>query len=288
MDLWSLTGVEFFVSRGRCLCDSVLEMARTASSCVRMLLYAVVFGAASLRAAAADFACAQVQPSEIFQPSYARVGHTNVCEGFYDKAVARAFMELVSLTTQRLEALAAQNKDPLLVATESARQGALNLLIQPLSVAKPYRVDALLSSPGPLKWNSRQMRAACNLTLTEVGYLAAATSSTGSELRVVPVRVTSVPASGADLATSAYAIVRVSEDAAQFKWRSYPVLHPSGAIAWTAVSNGHLYADEWATVQIPLARDGGDTVVELSAVDATGTAFKPLRFSIMGAAHVAH
>jgi hypothetical protein len=288
MGLWILTGVEFFVSRRHCLWDSALEPTRTASLGVRMLLCTVIFGAASARAAAADFACAQVQPSEIFRPAYAQIGHTKVCEGFYDKAVARAFMELVSLTTERLDAIAAQNKDQLLVSTDSARQGTLNLLIQPLSVAKPYRVDAVLSAPGPLEWNSRQMRAACNLTLTEVGYLAAVTSSTGSELRVAAVRVTSVPAAGADLATSAYAIVRVSEDAAQFKWRSYPVLHPSGPIAWTAVSNGHLYADEWATVQIPLAKDGGDTVVELSAVDATGTPFKPLRFSIMGPAHVSH
>ena len=257
--------------------------------CVPLLL--LITGVAWVpvgHAAGTDFACAKVVPSEIYKPKYARVSHSNVCEGYYDKTVSVPFFELISLTAAPPQSIAALANNKLRISTPTVRRGALNVLIQPFSVANPYRVDALISSPTPLAWDSGRLRHATKLTLRDVGFVATA-ASTGTDLSVAPVRVFIDATSRNDPIRSAYATVRVSEDASQFQWRSYPTLHSDApaSLTWAAVGSGHLYSEEWATVEIPLPPDGGNTTVEFKAVDSSNSAFHPMRFVIMGTGHAA-
>lgn len=239
------------------------------------------------RGASADFSCAKVVPSEIYRPKYARVGHSNVCEGYYDKTVSRPFIELISLTATPPKSIAALANGNLQIYAPTVRQGPLNLLIQPFSVANPYRVDALILPPTALAWNSQQLRLATKLTLQAVGFVATAVS-TGTDLRVAPVRVAITAISGNDPVRYAYATVRVSDDASQFQWRSYPTMRSDASATWAAVGSSHLYPEEWATVEIPVSSNGANTTVELKAIDSSSSAFRPLRFVIIGIGSATH
>jgi hypothetical protein len=240
-------------------------------------------------AADTGFTCARVVPSEIYQPPYGRIGDSNVCEGYYDKTVSRPFFELISLTAIPPKSIAALTDIELRISTPTMRQGATNLLIQPFSVAKPYRVDALISSPTPLPWNSGQLRQATNSTLQDVGFVAIV-ASTDTDPHVAPVRVFMGTTPGIDPVNFAYATVRVSVDATRFQWRSYPTLHSaaSPSLSWVAIGDGRLYSEEWATVEIAVPRDGGNTTVEFTALDSSNSEFRPLRFVVIGTGHATH
>jgi hypothetical protein len=255
-------------------------------------LLLIVFGSAwahSSHGANSDFACAKVAPSELYTPKYGRVGDSNVCEGYYDKTVSRPFIELVSLTTVPPKSIAAVPNNRLRISTPGAPPGALSLLIQPFSVANPYRVDALIVSPAPLAWDSGRLRQAMKSSLKDVGFVATASSS-GADLKVAPVRVLVDATSDGDPVSSVYATVRVSDEASQLQWRGYPTQHAEApaSLSWAAVAGGHLYSEEWATVEIPMKTDGGSTTVEFKALESSNAGFRPLRFVIMGIDHAAH
>lgn len=264
--------------------------SRSATRWVELLL--ILFGSACAHlshGANGDFSCAKVTPSELYTPKYGRLGDSDVCEGYYDKTVSRPFIELVSLTTVPPKSIAAMSNINLRISTPRAPPGALNLLIQPFSVANPYRVDALIVSPAPLAWDARQLRQAMKSSLKDVGFVATGPSS-GPDLKVAPVRVGGDASSDSDPVSFVYATVRVSDEASHLQWRGYPTQHAvaPASLSWTAVATGHLYSEEWATVEIPMKTEGGNTTVEFKALDSSNAGFRPLRFVILGIDRAAH
>ena len=228
-----------------------------------------------------QFICARVTPSSSLTPRYARVGTSNLCEGFYDKSVSKPFIELVSLTLTPPKAIAAISESTVHISTPFVGSGRADLLIQPFSVATPYRVDALISSPSPISWATGQMVKATHLKLKDVGFVATAVAASDS-LEVFPVRVTSDTSPANERTEVAYATVRVSGVTSRFQWRSYPSPPDPGAgsLAWKDIGNGQLYPEEWATVEIPLIAPETNTTVEFKASDSQHANFRPLRFVV--------
>ena len=256
------------------------------------MLFARSFGAACLLAgilqaecalAAPEFSCAQVTPSTVMAPPYGRDKASNVCEGFYERAVSAPFIELVSLTLVSPDAMKALSSPKIAISTPPPARGSWRLLVQPLSVAMPYRVDALLSSATALKWDFATMGAATRTSLKDVGFVA--TKSGGTDVStVVPIRISSAGDPTKDISKVAYATVRVTGTTSKVMWRSYATdpTERSGALNWASVGSEPLYPEDWATIEIPLTGGKGGLTIEFKGIDVDSNEIHPLRIVIPG------
>jgi len=233
--------------------------------------------------AAPAFSCAQVTPSTVMKPAYGRDAKSNVCEGFYEKAVSAPFIELVSLTVVSPDALKAISSPRIAIAAPPATHGSWHLLVQPLSVAMPYRVDGLLSPASALTWDFAKMSDATRATLKDVGFVATTAGGTASST-VVPVRISASGERASDTPKTAYATVRVTGTTAQVVWRSYATDpgERSGELSWNKVGNEPLYPEEWATVEIPLTGAKSGLTLEFKGTDVDSHEIHPLRIVIPG------
>jgi hypothetical protein len=234
--------------------------------------------------AASDFPCAQVTPSTIMTPAYARDRASSVCEGFYEKAVSAPFIELVSLTLTSPKAMAGISNPTIVVSLPAAVRGSWRLLVQPLSVAMPYRVDAPVGPESVLKWSFARMAAATRTTLKDVGFVATPLNATDAST-VVPVHILgSGEAAKGSPTTAAYVTVRVTGKTSQIVWRSYATDpgERSGELSWTPALNGPLFPAEFVTVEIPLAEGKHGQTIELKGTDAGSGEIHPLRILIPG------
>jgi hypothetical protein len=256
------------------------------------VLCARLFGAACLLAgilqadcalAAPEFACAQVTPSTVMAPPYGRDKESNVCEGFYEKAVSAPFIELVSLTLVSPDVMKAISSPKIVISTAPAARGSWRLLVQPLSVAMPYRVDAVLSSAAPLKWDFARMGAATRTTLKDVGFVAMASGGTDAST-VVPIRISAAGDPARDIPKVAYATVRVTGTTSKVMWRSYATdpTERSGTLSWVSVGSEPLYPEDWATIEIPLTGGKGGLTIEFKGIDVDSNEIHPLRIVIPG------
>jgi hypothetical protein len=256
------------------------------------VLCARSFGAACLLAgilqaecalAAPEFACAQVTPSTLMAPPYGRDKESNVCEGFYEKAVSAPFIELISLTLTSPESTGAISSPEIVVSLPTGTYGSWRLLVQPLSVASPYRVDAPVGPASALRWNFARMAAATRTTLRDVGFVATPSSGTDSST-FVPVRIMGSGEPAKDIPKVVYATVRVTGKTSQVVWRSYASepSERSGELSWTSAIKEPLYPEECLTVEIPLGGGKGGLTVELKGTDAASNEIHPLRIVIPG------
>jgi hypothetical protein len=234
--------------------------------------------------AANEFPCAHVTPSTIMQPSYGRRADApNVCEGYYEKAVSAPFIELISLTLTSPDGLGAISSPEIIVSMPPAARGSWHLLVQPLSVATPYRVDAPIGPASALNWNFAKMAAATHTTLKDVGFVATPSSRADSST-FAPVWILRSGEHAKDIPRVAYVTVRVTGKTSQVVWRSYATdaSERSGELSWASAIKEPLYPEECLTVEIPLARTNSGLTIELKGTDATSNEIHPLRIVIPG------
>jgi hypothetical protein len=230
-------------------------------------------------AAAQDFTCAGVRPSTSLKPEYARDGNLEVCEGFFDRDVSQPYLEVVSLTAQPREALAALGAGPVRIAAPVTGATPPWLRIQPLRIAVLYRIDALLR-PGHT-WNPRSLQESTELGLADLGFLVTPSRSNDGTLMVIPVQI-GTPAAASQ---TAYATVRVSTLVPKLRWRAYPTATAQAQNpAWQDANDMPLYPWSWQTIAIPLA-GGAQMQVDVSAADDNGEPLASLSFKIAKGAH---
>jgi len=236
---------------------------------------AVVLGLAS-EAWAAELPCLDLRPSTTNVPSYGRYSDPAVCEGFYERDVAAAFVELLGLTT--LDPLVEEEGRVVIRASSVPASVTALLHIQPLSVSTLYRVDASLAG-GAATWSTDSLRRATQLSLGDLAFLATAGMSKQKALLVVPV-------GGAGLAGSPPGFrvtVRLSTFATSLVWRAYPTFSKAPRdLQWKEALDQPKYAWDQAVFEvIPPDKDNSLTL-EIKAAGRDRTWFQPLRVIVVG------
>lgn len=229
-------------------------------------------------AAAADFHCADLKPSDARQPAYQRVAGQPRCEGFYERNVSQPFIELVSLTAT------APPQDAAPLEISGSRRFPTRLVVHPLRPAPFYRVDALIEAAQLLRWDPSPMLNATGLRLRDLGFLALVLERDGT-LGAVPVAFTNATAEGP---ARAQGVLRVSVPVATLAWRRLrPDGSDDGAGAWRQIPGPARFAWERVPFAIDLPPDGRGVRVDVQAVDSAGKVLPLLRFNVKGPADVA-
>ena len=245
---------------------------------------AILAGAAApspLAAQPAQFRCAPVLPSASREPRYARLPGKEQCEGYFEQTVSQPFIELLSLTRHRPDALpaAAQSSTALRIRIDAAVP--MQLTIVPLRPSPFYRVDARLAPGRVLDWNAGPMLASTGVRLAGLGFLARAASANPANPGdpaaplVAPVSLSST----ADGANLAYATLRVSVPVTSVAARQY---RAGSAGSWRELPGTPLY--EWDTIVLPITLEDsqGALRVEVRAVGTDGSLLPLLQFVVAG------
>ncbi|NRR30225.1 hypothetical protein HSX11_08480 [Oxalobacteraceae bacterium] len=222
------------------------------------------------------FRCAPLLPSASRKPAYARVPKEERCEGYYEQTVSQAFIELLSLTMQRLDTLPSSADGVLRIAARSSLP--LQLLIQPLRPSPFYRVDARLRPRQALMWDPAPMLAHTGLRRNELGFLARNISSDADFAGAAPLSL----AAGAENPALAYAVLRVSVPVKSIAARQYVLGGAgSGESNWRELPGTPLYA--WDTIVLPIDMAGAtqDSHVDVRALAADGRLLPLLQFLVL-------
>ena len=230
---------------------------------------------------AKDFACAPLLPSTAKSPTYRLITGQARCEGFFDKTVSQAFIELVSLT---------RGLPPSAVATPAGVlevhanvKGPVRLVVQPQRSSPFYRVDAAMQGGQILSWDPAPMLKATGLQQSDLGFVAVSGSAPGSG-GTLPIFAPLSFALQAQQDQRVYAVIRVSVEVSSVAWRAYRK-GPAGGLApvWVEMPNSQRYAWQRITVPLELPVTGQGLMVDVQAVSAVDSQFLPLlRFSIAG------
>lgn len=223
-------------------------------------------------ATAADFRCAELEPSNTRKPPYQRAAGQFHCEGFYHRNVSQPFVELVSLTTAPPSA-----QGGTVLEITASRRWPTQLLVQPLRPAPFYRVDAPLARAQSVRWDAATMLEATSLRLRDLGFLAIAPELDGT-LTVVPVGFTA----SIDGRLPLQAVLRVSVPVTRLAWRSLRLDGSDGAGTWRDIPGPARFAWERVPLAIEMPADGHGVRVDVQATDADGKVLPLLRFNVHG------
>lgn len=249
---------------------------------------AAVFAQTS--AAPAPFECAPLVASTANQPAYGPALNPKRCEGYFQKNVSQAFLEIVSLTRSPPGAVAADAEGRLNLKHLSKLD--LRLLIQPLRSNPLYRVDLPMAPGAAVAWSFAPMLQATGLKLRDLGFLAQAASPTQ------PATLAPVLTQPAEDAGVAYAVLRPSVAISALAWRAYRLQPPpqsSGEQARAAVNTGASLTGVWQTlagpplfawerIALPIAlpADGLGLRIDVRALDSQGQPLPLLQFAVLG------
>ena len=246
-------------------------------------------------AIATPFECAPLVASAANQPAYGPVGGPQRCEGYFQKNVSQAFVELVSLTRSPPGTVWADPEGRLNLRHKSKRD--LRLLIQPLRSNPLYRVDAPIAQGAAVVWSFAPMLQATGLKLRDLGFLAHALAP-GQLATLAPVSIQPT-----DDAGMAYAVLRPSVAVSALAWRAYRLQSPpqssnelgrgsaaapsatSNALVsgvWQTLSGPPLFAWERIALPIALPADGLGLRIDVRALDGQGQALPLLQFAVLG------
>lgn len=242
-------------------------------------------------ASAQDFQCPKVRASKTRLPAYPAVPTGGICEGFYDKDVSQALLEMVSLVVGKpARDLADPAAGKLVFSSPGSPAIPAVLHIEPFRDVTLYRMDAKFQQQ--LEWNTTTMLKETGLTLPELGYLAIVKTGGKQDLIVLPLQLDASPEQNPVVA---YITVRVFTTAQILRWRVSPMKKSAGtATQWTdANASGRpIYEGSWLTFPVPLMREGLSTFVDLSGVtrskDKKTEPLPSLRILIAGKDYVAN
>ena len=240
------------------------------------------------------FECAPLVASTANQPAYGPARSPQRCEGFFQKNVSQAFIEIVSLTRSPPGTVAADTEGRLNLKHLSKLD--LRLLIQPLRSNPLYRVDLPMAQGATVAWSFAPMLQATGLKLRDLGFLAQATS---------PAQLATLAPVSTQLAEDAgvaYAVLRPSVAVSALAWRAYRLQSPpqsppqsSGeqaraavnAVAsltgvWQTLTGPPLFAWERIALPIALPADGLGLRIDVRALDSQGQPLPLLQFAVLG------
>ena len=272
-------------SRAKNWCTKALsDYARVAQHRAWLNIAGAAFAFATtsqgLAAQQPEFQCATLQPSASKAPPYSRVPGKQRCEGYFEQTVAQPFIELLSLTRDRPDALHGGAARVLYIRAHSGQ--SWHLTIQPLHPSPFYRVDSRLVAGRPLEWNPKQMLASTGLHMADLGFLARTISTDPDTPLVTPVSLFAADAA------LAYAVLRVSVPVASIAVRQYIPGAGAGAGAgtgaaaasWRELPGTPLYA--WDTIALPIVLGGDvrDARVDVRAIDSEGRLLPMLQFIV--------
>ena len=227
-------------------------------------------------AAAADFRCAELKPSDTREPAYKRVPGQVRCEGFYDQHVSQPFIELVSLTTGT-----PVPQDGSALQITASRKLAAQLVVHPLRPAPFYRVDALIEPGQTLRWDPATMLDATGLRLRDLGFLALAQPPRDGTMTLLPLAF----AGAATSPSALQAVLRASVGVASFSWRRQRLDgSDDGAGAWREIPGPPRFAWERVPLPLEMPADGSGLRVDVQALDTAGKLLPLLRFIVSGPA----
>lgn len=225
---------------------------------------------AGLGAWAAEFRCADLQPSASQTPVYQRIAGQPRCEGFYARNVSQPFVELVSLT------LSAPPRSPGVLELQASLHTPLQLVVQPLRPAPFYRVDAWIEAAQTTRWDAAPMLGATGLQLRDLGFLALAPAPDGMAT-FVPVGFGGTTAAAPP--STVFGVVRASVPVAKLAWRSLRRDgSDDGSGGWRDIEGPARFAWERVPVTLPLPAQGGAVQIDVQATDPDGKTLPLLRF----------
>jgi hypothetical protein len=214
-------------------------------------------------------ACAAQRPSRARQPVFEQRG-PGLCEGFIEKPVGEAFIELVSLTTGSPAA------DPRPLHFVQRSLPVAQITLQPRAGSPLYRVEATLRSGIEVVWDPAAMLRHTGLALADIGFLVHAAPANSPRARVTPLVLN--PAATANTV----ALIRATVDLASVTWR----LYGASAVAeprWQAWTGAKIHA--WTTLPIVLPKVlESPSTLEVAATDDSGLQLPMLIVDILGAA----
>ena len=189
-------------------------------------------------AASQEFQCPKVRASKSRAPSYPSHPSGGICEGFYDKDVSQALIEVVSVVAGNPpSSLADVTPSSVMFSSAVPSNVPAMLHIEPLRDVILYRVDAKFQQP--LEWKTSTMLEKTQLTLRDLGYLAIVKVGGRQDLVVLPLQF------GASTSTppaNAYFTVRVFTTALALRWRTSPLKKSAGgASAWKDANSRPIY-----------------------------------------------
>jgi hypothetical protein len=248
--------------------------------CVGVVTVALAQPGAAPAAAPATFECAPLVASTANQPAYGPVRSPQRCEGYFQKNVSQAFVEIVSLTRSPPGTMAADSEGRLNLKHLSKLD--LRLLIQPLRSNPLYRVDLPMAPGATVAWSFAPMLQATGLKLRDLGFLAQATSP--AQLATLAPVSTQL----AEDAGMAYAVLRPSVAVSALAWRAYRLpSSPQSSVAslngvWQTLSGPPLFAWERIALPIALPADGLGLRIDVRALDSQGQPLPLLQFAVLG------
>jgi hypothetical protein len=234
----------------------------------------------------APFECEPLAASAMSQPPYGPAHSPQRCEGYFQKNVSQAFVEIVSLTRSPPGAVAANGEGQL--SFRQLSKFPLRLLIQPLRSNPLYRVDLALSQGATVVWGSAPMLRVTGLKLRDLGFLAQ-TSTGGQTMTFAPVST-----QASEEGSTAYAVLRPSVAVTSMAWRAYrlsslnassaPGAASSNAVsgAWQTLPGPPLFAWERIALPIALPADGLGVRIDVRALDSQGLPLPLLQFGVLG------
>jgi hypothetical protein len=247
------------------------------------------------------FECEPLAASALNQPPYGPAHSPQRCEGYFQKNVSQAFVEIVSLTRSPPGAVAANGEGQL--SFRQLSKFPLRLLIQPLRSNPLYRVDVALSQGATVVWGSAPMLRATGLKLRDLGFLAQAAPG-GQTMTFAPVST-----QAAEEGSTAYAVLRPSVAVTSLAWRAYrlpsanapsapsaPTRDLPGASSaapaatslnaasgvWQTLPGPPLFAWERIALPINLPADGLGLRIDVRALDSQGLPLPLLQFGVLG------
>jgi hypothetical protein len=271
------------------------SVLRVGAACV----CAIAAAQAQPNAPPALFECAPLVASTSNQPAYGPAPSPQRCEGYFQKNVSQAFLEVVSLTRSPPGVVAADGAGQLNLRHSSKLP--LRLLIQPLRSNPLYRVDLPVAQGATVVWGSAPMLQATGLKLRDLGFLAQAVSLS-QPLTLAPVLTQPL-----DEGSTAYAVLRPSVAVTALAWRAYrlksqsepsrdsPTGSPSGSPkdavlsssnplsgVWQNLPGPPLFAWERIALPIALPTDGLGLRIDVRALDSQGQPLPLLQFAVLG------
>jgi hypothetical protein len=241
------------------------------------------------------FECAPLVASTSNQPAYGPAASPQRCEGYFQKNVSQAFLEVVSLTRSPPGVITADVAGQLNLRHASKLR--LRLLIQPLRSNPLYRVDLPIAQGATVVWGSAPMLQATGLKLRDLGFLAQA-ASVSQPLTLAPVST-----QPQDEGSTAYAVLRPSVAVTALAWRAYrlkpqsepnrdsPNGSPTDAAGsasnplsgvWQNLPGPPLFAWERIALPIALPADGLGLRIDVRALDSQGQPLPLLQFAVLG------
>jgi hypothetical protein len=267
---------------------AVLRLSAIVWACVATAAWAQPD--ASPTSAPSTFECAPLVASTANQPAYGPARSPQRCEGYFQKNVSQAFVEIVSLTRSPPGTVAADADGRLNLRHLSKLD--LRLLIQPVRSNPLYRVDVPIAQGATVAWSFAPMLQATGLKLRDLGFLAQATSS-APLATLAPVSTQLSEEAGV-----AYAVLRPSVAVSALAWRAYRLQSPpqsSGEQAraavntvasltgvWQTLAGPPLFAWERIALPIALPADGLGLRIDVRALDSQGQPLPLLQFAVLG------